>query len=96
MNQSNAFRLILFVADRHPNSVRAITNVEAICQKHLGNRYSLEIVDILKDQQIATEKGVYLTPMLLVSQRQTEHYVVGDMSDSRKILDALNLEPNDD
>ena len=86
------YQLLLFVADDQPNSLRAKQQIKRICQDHLEDEYHLEIIDVLKDPETALEKGVYLTPMLIVAAPLPPSYLAGDMSDTARVLAALKIE----
>lgn len=94
LKEVKKYELLLFVADDHPNSAKAKTNIINICEKYLNNDYNLQIVDILKNQATAIEKGVYITPMLVVAMPLPSSYLVGDFSDTTKILQTLKIGDN--
>lgn len=83
--------LRLFVAGTSPNSVRAIANLKNVCEKHLPGRYELEIIDV--HQQIDKAEGEQLIalPMLLKKYPGTERRLIGDMSDTKKVLKGLGI-----
>lgn len=81
----------LYVADRAPNSVEAIANLEAICQQHLQGNYQLEIVDVLKQPLRALADGVMVTPSLIKLSPPPVVQVVGNLNDKNQVLLALGL-----
>jgi len=83
--------LCLFVTGVTPNSVRAITNIKEICEAHLKGNYSLEIVDIYQQGDIAKKEQLVALPMLLKKQPLPEKRLIGDLSDTAKVLNALGL-----
>ena len=85
------YQLMLFVATDQPNSVRARQNLLQICEAAVPGRYHLDIIDVVKEPELALEKGVYLTPMLIVTAPSPPVYVSGDMSEKREVLDALKI-----
>jgi circadian clock protein KaiB len=82
----------LYVAGNAPNSVQAIANLEAICQEHLKEGYKLEIVDVFESPLRALTDGVIVTPSLSKLSPLPAANVVGNLSDTRKVLVALGLE----
>ena len=86
------YQLMLFVADNQPNSVKAKKHIKQICRDYLDSDYYLEIIDVLKDPEVALKKRVYVTPMLVVAAPLPAAYVAGDMSDTARVLAALKIE----
>ncbi|ASU35623.1 circadian clock KaiB family protein [Mucilaginibacter xinganensis] len=85
------FRLRLFVTGATPNSTRAISNIKEFCETYLKNRYELEIVDVYQQPLIAESEQLIAIPMLIKSSPSPQKKLIGDMSNTDKILRALNL-----
>jgi hypothetical protein len=51
----------LFVTGRLPNSVRAIKNINSICEEHLKGRYELEVIDIHQQPSLALHEEIIAT-----------------------------------
>jgi circadian clock protein KaiB len=83
--------LCLFVTGATPNSMRAITNIKEICEAHLKGNYSLEIIDVYQQADIAKREQLVALPMLLRKQPLPEKRLIGDLSDTTKVLNALGL-----
>ena len=83
--------LCLFVTGATPNSMRAITNIKEICEEHLKGNYSLEIIDVYQQADIAKREQLVALPMLLRKQPLPEKMLIGDLSDTTKVLNALGL-----
>ncbi|MBA3451663.1 MAG: circadian clock protein KaiB [Deltaproteobacteria bacterium] len=81
-------RLRLYVVGNAPNSVRAVTNVRAICGEHFADRHDLEIVDLLAFPRRAVEDGIIVTPTLLKLCKPLRR-LIGDLSDTKQVLIAL-------
>ena len=60
-------KIHVFVAQGQPNSVKAVKNIRQLCKTKIPDQYRLKIIDVLKEPELALEKGVYLTPMLVVA-----------------------------
>ena len=82
----------LYVANETPNSVRAIANLQAICQQYLRDRCKIEIVDILQEPLRALSEGVLVTPTLVRLSPPPVRTIVGDLSETATVLRALGLE----
>jgi circadian clock protein KaiB len=83
--------LRLYISGNAPNSVRAIANLEAICQEHLKDGYKLEIVDVFEQPLRALTDGVLVTPSLAKVSPAPAANVVGNLSDKSNVLLALGI-----
>lgn len=83
--------LRLFITGASPNSSRAIANLKAICEKHLKGDYELEIIDVYQQPLIAQSEQVVALPMLIKMSPSPVRRLIGDMSDTEKVLRGLNL-----
>lgn len=85
------YMLQLFVTGILTNSTRAIVNVEAICEEHLQGNYELEIIDIYQQPELALQENIIAIPVLIKKFPLPEERVIGDLSDTEKVLKGLNL-----
>ena len=83
--------LRLFITGATPNSIRAVTNIKQICEDHLKGRYSLEIIDVYQQRHIAEQEQLVALPLLVKKQPLPERRMIGDLSDSEKVLKGLGL-----
>lgn len=83
----------LYVAGRAPNSVKAITNLEAICRQHFKDGYKLEIVDVCEYPRRALDDGILVTPSLTKVSPSPGAHVIGNLGDTGSVLAALSLGP---
>lgn len=81
----------LFVTGILPNSVRAVANIKAICEKYLKGRYELEIIDIYQQPDMALAEEIIAIPMLLKRFPLPEERVIGDLSDTEEVLKGLHI-----
>jgi circadian clock protein KaiB len=86
-----ALRLRLYVSGNAPNSLRAIANVKAICLSHFAAGHELEIVDILEQPRRALADGILVSPTLLKLLPLPVARVIGDLSDTERVLMTLAL-----
>ncbi len=86
------FQFTLYVAGDAPNSLRAMANLEAICREHLSGRYDIEVVDVLSQPQRALTDGILMTPTLLKYAPAPERKIIGTLSQTTPVLEALGLE----
>ena len=85
------FSLKLFVTGASPNSARAIANLKGICDKYLTKKYDLEIIDVYQQPLKAKNADIIALPMLVKSFPLPLKRLIGDMSDTGKVLRGLGL-----
>jgi len=83
--------LQLFVAGASLHSTRAISNLKQVCETYLPGQYSLEIIDIYQQKSRAEDDQLIALPLLIKRLPLPERRLVGDMSDTKKVLAGLGL-----
>lgn len=83
--------LRLFITGATPNSIRAIENLKVICDAYLAENYELEIIDLYRDPSIAAREQLIALPMLIKKSPYPEKRLIGDLSDTQKVLKGLGL-----
>jgi circadian clock protein KaiB len=83
--------LRLFITGATPNSIRAVENIKHICDKHLNGKYSLEIIDVYQDRKMAEKEQIIALPLLIKKAPLPERRLIGDLSDTEKVLKGLGL-----
>jgi circadian clock protein KaiB len=81
----------LYVTGASPNSSRAITNLKLFFEKFLQNGYELQIIDVYQQPQIAKTVEIIALPLLIKKSPLPERRLIGDMSDTDKLLKSLDL-----
>jgi circadian clock protein KaiB len=90
---SGVWELRLYVAGKTPKSVAAFANVKKICEEHLPGRYSIEVVDLLEQPQLAAGHQIVAIPTLVRKLPQPLRKIVGDLSNTERTLVGLQLRP---
>jgi circadian clock protein KaiB len=85
------YLLRLYVAGQTPNSARAIININAICEKELQGRYSLEVIDLYQQPQLAKGEQIVALPTLIKELPPPIRRLVGDMSETERVLVGLDI-----
>jgi len=88
-----SFRFCLYVADDSQNSLEASANLLAICNEHLAGRYTIEIVDVLSEPERAEQADVVMTPTLIRLSPTPARRMVGNLSQTEAVLQAMGIEP---
>ena len=86
------FKFRLYVAADARNGAQAIANLTALCRVHLPDRHSIEIVDVRKEPKRALADGIFMTPTLVKLAPSPARRIVGTLSQSHPLLQALGLE----
>jgi circadian clock protein KaiB len=90
-DSTTTVNLRLYIAGSAPNSVQAVTNLKRICHEHLRGVHRLQIVDILEHPQRAIRAGILVTPTLVKLSPPPATQVVGNLSDTEKVLIAIGI-----
>jgi circadian clock protein KaiB len=85
--------LRLYVAGSTPQSIRAITNIKTICETYLKDRYTLGVMDLYEDNEHAHADGIMVAPTLIRQLPLPERRLFGDLSQTERVLAALDLPP---
>ncbi len=92
-SNSQNYVLRLYITGLTPRSTRAIENIREICDKHLKGRYELEIVDLYQNPQLAQGEQIIAAPTLIKKLPAPLRRLVGDLSDTERVLLGLDLRP---
>jgi len=92
-DSAEKWNLRLYVAGKTPRSLAAQGNLKAICDKHLHGRYTIELVDLVKNPRLAKEHQIVAIPTLIRKLPEPLRKIVGDLSDTERTLVGLQLEP---
>jgi circadian clock protein KaiB len=92
--KATIYVLRLFITGASPNSIRAVENLKTLCEEHLTDRYKLEIIDIHQQKELAENENVIALPLLIKKSPGPERRMIGDMSDTKRVLKGLGLSNN--
>ena len=85
--------LRLYVIDRTLKSVAAFTNLTRICHDHLEGKCRISVIDIERRPGLAKENQIVAIPTLVKTFPLPVRRVIGDLSDSGRVLAGLDLSP---
>ena len=89
------WQLRLYVAGQTPKSLTAFSNLKKICETHLNNRYSIEVIDLVEQPQLCKGDQILAIPTLVRKLPQPVRKIIGDLSDTERVLIGLDLRPSD-
>ncbi len=88
---SNFYVLRLYVAGQTPKSGNAIANIKKICEENLKGRYVLDVIDLYQQPQLAQGEQIVAVPTLIKKLPPPLRRIIGDMSDTERVLVGLDL-----
>jgi len=92
MSRQVQFKFRLYVAGDALNSAQALDNLSALCREHLPDRHEIEVVDVFREPQRALADGIFMTPTLVKLAPFPARRIVGTLSRTQTVLQALGLE----
>jgi circadian clock protein KaiB len=90
---TEAWRLRLYVAGESPKSLEAFRNLTKLCETHLASRYEIEVVDLLEHPRLARGDEIIAIPTLVRKLPSPMRKIIGDLSDTDRVLVGLQLRP---
>lgn len=90
--QPERYVLRLYVADQTPNSMRAIANLQVICEENLQGRYELEVIDLYQQPKLAQGEQIIAVPTLIRTLPEPLRRIIGDLSDTERVLVGLDIQ----
>jgi len=89
------WKLRLYVAGQTPKSIRAFANLKVLCEEHLKGRYRIEVIDLMENPQLARGDQIVAVPTLIRKLPQPVRKIIGDLSDSVRVLVGLDVRKED-
>ncbi len=80
------------MAGQTPRSLTAFANLKKLCEEHLPGRYRIEVIDLLKNPQLARGDQILAIPTLVRKLPEPIRKIIGDLSDSDRVLVGLDLQ----
>jgi circadian clock protein KaiB len=90
-SEGQTFVLRLFISGASPRSTAAIKKIKEVCEEYLPGQYDLEIIDIYRQPQLATEQQIVAAPTLVKESPGGLRKLIGDLSNTRTILRRLGV-----
>lgn len=85
------YELRLYIAGQTPKSITALQNINKLCKDHLDGKYSIEVIDLLQNPQLAEGDQIFAIPTLVRKVPEPIRKIIGDLSDQEKVLVGLNI-----
>ena len=88
-----AWELRLYVAGQTPKCLAAFENLKRLCEAHLAGAYRIEVIDLLKNPQLAQGDQILAIPTLVRKLPAPMKKIIGDLSNTERVLIGLDLRP---
>jgi circadian clock protein KaiB len=85
------FVLRLYVAGQTPKCMRAFSNLKRICEQYLTNRYQIEMIDLLGNPALARGDQILAVPTLVRRMPEPVKKIIGDLSNTQRVLAGLDV-----
>ena len=92
-SEPDTWELRLYVAGQTPKSMTAFANLKKLCEDHLAGKYRIEVIDLLRNPQLAKGDQIFAIPTLVRKLPQPLKKVIGDLSNTERVLVGLDLRP---
>lgn len=91
MAKRKQWELRLYIAGQTPKSILALKNITRYCKKHLEGKYAIEVIDLIKNPQLAEGDQIFAIPTLVRKFPEPLHKIIGDLSNEERVLVGLNI-----
>ena len=92
---SGQYHLRLYVAGQTQKSMTALANLKRVCEEHLAGRYDIEVIDLIKNPQLAAGDQILAIPTLVRRLPAPLKRIIGDLSNTEKVLVGLDIRRRD-
>lgn len=87
------WELRLYVAGMTPTSIRAFENLKRLCEEHMHGAYKIQVVDLLERPTLARGDQIIAVPTLVRRLPTPVKKIIGDLSNTERVLVGLDLRP---
>ncbi len=91
--ETEQWNLRLYVAGQTPRAIAALQNLKKICGEHLAGKYTIEVIDLLQNPQLARGDQILAVPTLVRKLPEPVRKIIGDLSNEERVLVGLDLRP---
>lgn len=87
------WNLRLYVAGQTPRSLTAFKNLKEICEEYLKGKYHIEVIDLMENPTLARGDQILAIPTLVRKLPQPIRKIIGDLSNTERVLVGLDIQP---
>jgi len=89
--ESKQWELRLYIAGETPRAIAAFENLKKVCEEHLAGQYPIEVIDLLKNPQLARGDQILAVPTLVRKLPEPMRKIIGDLSNTERVLVGLDV-----
>jgi circadian clock protein KaiB len=93
MVKGENWELWLYIAGQTPKSMLALENITKYGKEYIREKYTIEVIDLLKNPQLAETDEIFAIPTLVRKTPKPLRRIIGDLSNKEKVLTGLNIRP---
>lgn len=87
----NRWNLRLYVAGQTPRSLSALANLKLFCEEYLADRYTLRVIDLLENPELARGDQILAIPTLVRQLPIPVRKIIGDLSNTERVIVGLDV-----
>jgi circadian clock protein KaiB len=91
--KADFWKLRLYVAGQSPKCMTAFANLKRICETHLQSKYSIEVIDLFENPQLSSGDQILAIPTLVRRLPEPIRKIIGDLSNTERVLVGLDIRP---
>ena len=91
--ESETWSLSLYVLNETPTSIRALDTAKRICEEDLAGRCTLEVIDLAIHPEFAKRDQIVAIPTLIKKLPPPRGTMIGDLSNTDRVMTGLGLRP---
>ena len=91
--KGEVWNLRLYVAGQTQKSITAFANLKKICEEHLAGKYKIEVIDLIKNPQLAKGDQIIALPTLVRKLPEPLKKIIGDLANTERVLVGLDIRP---
>ena len=92
-SKEEKWELRLYIAGNTQKSMIALENLKKYCRQYLQDKYTLEVIDLLKQPQLAAGDQIFAIPTLVRKVPVPIRKIIGDLSNEDRVLVGLDVLP---
>lgn len=89
--ESGKWVLRLYVAGQTLKTVTVLRNLERICEERLKGNYSIEVIDLVENPQLGRDHQILALPTLVRKLPIPVRRMIGDLSNTERVLVGLDI-----
>ena len=90
-DSSEVWNLTLYVAGQTPKSMEAFANLKDLCETHLEDNYTIEVIDLVQNPELAKENNILAIPTLVRKLPEPLKKIIGSLANEEKVLVGLDI-----